>query len=41
MAGRERVGAGIVVAGAQVAVRFLINHLLGMEIREGPSEEVT
>lgn len=31
----------MVVAGAQVAVRFLLNHHLGMEIREGTSEEVT
>lgn len=26
------------VAGAQVAMRFLLNHYLEMEIRKGPSE---
>lgn len=41
VAGREKGGAGMLVAGTQVAMRFLLNHHLGMEVREGPSEEVT
>ena len=37
----RRVGPGMVAARAQVAMRVLLTHHLGIAIRKGPSEEVT